>query len=995
MLAADEEGHAEEPHSLVNMSEKQTSCALREALENVFGHSAFRSRLQEKAVEAVAQCTQDVFVSMPTGAGKSLCFQLPAVVNPESSVTVVVSPLIALMADQLQKLRDLGIVAETINSSMKASERERVRSDLMSMSPTTRLLYVTPEQVATEKFQGILKALHRIGKLARFAVDEAHCVSEWGHDFRPDYLKLGKVRDMFPDVPMVALTATASAKVFDDILVQLRLRQPVAIFKTSSFRANLYYDVEFKETIDNPFENLKSFALKALGEGWESEDPKRRGSGIIYCRTRECCEEVSIKLSKLGLLTKPYHGGMNASERKENQTQWTEGHLPVIAATVSFGMGVDRSVVRFVAHWSVPQSVPAYYQESGRAGRDGRPSYCRIYYSRQDKKAILFLIKRDGKRAQSKRAALVAEAAVKAFDSMVGYCEGTACRHSVLCREFGDELQRCGKNCDACTKSKALEARLSSFRATLLTTTFRKTGGNGFDNELYGGGRHGQKMETEPYRDNSDSEDSGEGSNKAAAQALSNLIHEEFGKRRSKAGGAPKKRTIPKNCSILEPKCSAIKEVSVETRQDYFLKLKQEMELNYAAYESFNDEPKLTPQDIKDCAAEQELAIFKTKNNVHLYRRELVNLFVALRNATRTVQLHELLIAHCSPKKKRSKTELLDKSERLHTIFNYFNRDDGKVSPHKDGKVCSISDDQDSFTSAASRSEDTNGSHDSAFSESSRQEAPERTTSLNSSPSDSSRQNAAKGTKRNCHSGSDSEKNNEEHVHPVGGSAATKEERRLDSKGIKYFFEASPNKRKRKPAEKQGSEVSGDKSQERTSCKRAKLEEPVKREKQKNHLPKTSKSNLIVKSKEADRPVKDGSKSSPQLAPAAAAAESRGTECSAKAKKTDNAGALPVTKTSDEKKLADKAEVVADKKRHSVKEELNKAVKHINRFLYPEYKGNKVSKELFKKICKLLSHKLVSEETVGDKAAKAAVEAIFKGKEVVTEADVKHLEPME
>lgn len=225
----------EKPVSAASMDLEKLSHALRDALATVFGHRAYRSGLQKKAVEAVAQCGQDVFVSMPTGAGKSLCFQLPAVVTPKDSVTIVVSPLIALMADQLQKLKTLGVRAETINSTMSSLERQRVRRDLTSESPSTRLLYVTPEQVASEKFQAVLSALYKAGKLARFVVDEAHCVSEWGHDFRPDYLKLGRMRDMFPDVPMVALTATASAKVFDDILVQLKLRQPVAIFKTSSF----------------------------------------------------------------------------------------------------------------------------------------------------------------------------------------------------------------------------------------------------------------------------------------------------------------------------------------------------------------------------------------------------------------------------------------------------------------------------------------------------------------------------------------------------------------------------------------------------------------------------------------------------------------------------------------------------------------------------------------------------------------------------------------
>lgn len=981
------------------MSEKKVSCALREALETVFGHTGFRSGLQEKAVEAVAQCAQDVFVSMPTGAGKSLCYQLPAVVTPDSSVTVVVSPLIALMSDQLQKLRDLGIDAETINSTMKKSERDRVRSDLLSMSPETRLLYVTPEQVATEGFQGILKALHRIGKLARFAIDEAHCVSEWGHDFRPDYLKLGRVRDMFPDVPVVALTATASAKVFDDILVQLRLRQPVAIFKTSSFRANLYYDVEFKEALEEPFENLKGFALKALGADWDSEDCKRRGSGIVYCRTRDACEEVSLKLTSLGLLTKPYHGGMKPSEREENQAEWTEGRLPVIAATVSFGMGVDRAMVRFVAHWSVPQSVPAYYQESGRAGRDGRPSYCRIYYSRRDRKAITFLIQQDGKRARNNRGKVVAEAAAKAFEKMVEFCEGTTCRHAVLCREFGDDLDRCGKNCDACAKSKSLEARLSAFRGTLLTGKFEKTSrNNGFDGELYGGGRHGQKIETECY--NSDGDSDGDSNDRAAAAALSQLIQNEFSKRRkSGSSGEPKKRSIPKNCSVLEPKCSAIKEVSVETRQDYVSKLRQEMELNYTAWEAFNDTPKLTSEDIKNCAAEHELAVFKTKHNVHIYRKELVNLFVALRNDTRAVQLHKLLATYGGPERGAEKAKVeKEKPERLHTFFKYFGQEKSKEASGKDTKVCGVADNNGKARLAALglSSDDSSSSHDSVLSSSGKTGSPE-----------------AKDVKRPAAVSSESGESGSGSLASL--SQSTPDEDDENKQTIRYFFEASPHKRRREgsledsaeavsPVEEADDErrkrIRGEQGESRKAKDTRKVSPKMSRHGDDASAPKEGKprkkevtahkespegaKNHGARKKSPDATRDDGKVRKKSPDPAEGSKVPTKEPATRKDPKAEAKGAAK--QPNSHTKKADE-----DAKKPSVKEDLNQAAKHINRFLYPKYKENKVSKELFKKICKLLSHKLVAENTMSDKAAKVAVEAIFKDKEVVTEADLEGL----
>lgn len=927
-MSDSKEQNAKEPASVVSMDPDKLSHALGDALAKVFGHKAYRSGLQKKAIEAVAQCGQDVFVSMPTGAGKSLCFQLPAVVTPKDSVTVVVSPLIALMTDQLQKLKSLNVRAETINSTMSSLERQRVRRDLTSMRPETRLLYVTPEQVASEKFQAVLSALYKIGKLARFVVDEAHCVSEWGHDFRPDYLKLGKVRDMFPDVPMVALTATASAKVFDDILVQLRLRQPVAIFKTSSFRANLYYDVEFKEALDEPFENLKNFSIRALGEGWEEEDPKRRGSGIVYCRTRDACEEVSMKLTSLGLLTKPYHGGMKAAERKENQDEWTKGQVPVIAATVSFGMGVDRAMVRFVAHWSVPQSIPAYYQESGRAGRDGRPSYCRIYYSRKDRKSITYLLKRDEQGAKTKRAKTVAEMATKAFEKMAGYCEGMTCRHTVLCREFGDDLKGCGKNCDACTKPKQLEGRLSSFRATMFTGTIQKESTNGFDNELYGGGRIGQKMDSESY--GADSGSDGESNDKVAAAALSRVIQDEFEKRRGAKSEQPKKRTIPKNCSVLEPKCSAIKEVSVEMRQDYLTKLKAEMEMNFAAYETFNDEPQLTPREIRNCAAEHELLIFKTKKNVHLYRKELVGLFVALREATRAVKLHELLLKCREPKD--STKEKRKPPERLHTLFDFFSsaENDESLLPEQ-SKQNSAADttnksvqDIDKVAIDDLKSVDMECSNDSLLSESSGAPASKLAEQVQEDSPVSKGSGAASPTP----------------TPPNTSSSPNHQDAETEAARIRYFFERSPVKKKRKLDFGGPDMEASPRKRTKTGAMQEKLE-----------------SHETSRHSDAARGSKHRSE-----------------------KHSERGDGSSLVKSKD-----------SSPKKQNIKEELNQAARNINRCLYPKYKDNRLSKELFKKICKLLSHKLVAEQTLSKRAAAKAVDKLFDGKDVVTESDLDEL----
>lgn len=900
--------------------ETDTADSLQTALQAVFGHAHFRSALQKSAVQAVAQRKQDVFISMPTGAGKSLCFQLPAVAHPGAGVTVVVSPLIALMTNQLQKLHELGIAAETLNSSMKKSERETVRADLMSPAPKTKLLYVTPEQVATEAFQGILTALNRIKKLARFAVDEAHCVSEWGHDFRPDYLKLGKVRDMFPEVPWVALTATASNKVFEDIMKQLKLHKPVQCFRTSSFRPNLCYDVEFKENLDNPYENMRDFALRALGSKWADECPATRGCGIVYCRTREMCEEVSYKLTTLGLLTKPYHAGLTASEREENQTQWSQGHLPAVAATISFGMGVDRGSVRFVIHWSVPQSIAAYYQESGRAGRDGKQSYCRIYYSRSDRKAIAYLLKLEERRAKSKRQKLIAEAATKKFDGMVAYCEGMQCRHFVLSKEFGDEIQPCGRHCDACSKPKALEMRLASFRSSSLTTTSRtiSRGDDGY-RDLYGGGRRGQQYETEAYGN-----EDGTKTEEPPSHTLSNLIQDELEKRRASRKPPGQSRMVPQNCSILEPKCTAIKEVSVEMRVEYFAKLREEMEQNYAKYAILNDEPRLTAQDIKNCAAERELHIFKTKKNIHMYRRELVGLFMSLRDMSKTGDLHEALLVYDSCKSFKAE-EIADRRSLLDCLRNVDTEEDSSPDCAEASEAENPTAEDQCFSGTATP--DTHDFH-------------------------------LEG-KRTSSNGNGTQVPNAGHnVSGSSPSVSSAEESREanEKRQIKYFFERSPEKMGRVaeekavtcdgPTDKPGSTICrSPASTKRSSGEGFELDDTKKRRTGDPSVPEKPSSH-------------DSSKSSKEHY------------------RSDGPEVRKETSTSSAEKLhaGDTSET---KKRDTVKE-LEKAVQHINKFLYPMYKQNKVTREQFKHICKKLSHRLVDKKTVNQQAAKHLLDDYLK-----------------
>ena len=388
----------------------------QEVLKTHFGYDSFLP-LQEEIISHVL-AGKDGLALMPTGGGKSLCYQLPAICLP--GITLVVSPLIALMKDQVDGLNANGVAARFINSSITASEIELAQAQ--ASRGRVKILYVAPERLAVPGFKRFLQGID----LSLIAVDEAHCISEWGHEFRPDYRNLRQLRGDFPQVPVIALTATATARVRDDIVDQLGL-QGGRIFLSSFDRANLTYSVETKEGYWSK--------LLSLLNGHNGE------STIIYCFSRRETEELAEDLNERGLLARPYHAGLEPEIRRRTQEDFIRDRAPIIVATIAFGMGIDKPDIRLVVHHSLPKSLEGYYQETGRAGRDGLPSDCVLFYSRADRAKQDYFINQleDPQEQQNARQKL---------SQMVEFAEIPVCRRKSLLGYFGEELPR--DNCGAC-----------------------------------------------------------------------------------------------------------------------------------------------------------------------------------------------------------------------------------------------------------------------------------------------------------------------------------------------------------------------------------------------------------------------------------------------------------------------------------------------------------------------------------------------------------------
>ena len=420
---------------------------LKASLKEFFGFDSFKG-MQEQVISTILE-GQDCFVIMPTGAGKSLCYQLPALIS--NGTAVIISPLIALMKNQVDAIRGFGesdSIAHFLNSSLTKTQSEKVKRDVAE--GRTKMLYVAPETLKKDETIDFLRSV----KVSFVAVDEAHCISEWGHDFRPEYRRIKQIVKEIDDVPMVALTATATPKVQLDIQKTLNMLD-AQVFKSSFNRSNLYYEVLPKGSKAQTMKDLISFINKRKGK-----------SGIVYCLSRKKTEEVAEILQANGINALPYHAGLDAKTRAGNQDKFLMEDADVICATIAFGMGIDKPDVRFVIHYDVPKSLEGYYQETGRAGRDGKDGDCVLFFNPKDTEKLEKFLK-DKPVAER-------EIGTQLISEMAFFAESSQCRRKSLLHYFGEnfDADNCDKMCDNCRNPRETEEATDSLVAVLKTIQF-------------------------------------------------------------------------------------------------------------------------------------------------------------------------------------------------------------------------------------------------------------------------------------------------------------------------------------------------------------------------------------------------------------------------------------------------------------------------------------------------------------------------------------------